>query len=135
MLTLLLAACSSPNKVDQDCFLSYLGDARGASSTYYTCVDTAPDSDAVDTCASDLGSESTAALATLGSCAGEGCISDWVACVTASNELSCYDALQQCGGWMNTALVDDCNNDAYFCGQSAGCSEDFYDCMVYAAGG
>ena len=49
--------------------------------------------------------------------------------------MSCYDALDECSGWIYAGLVDDCNNDIAFCGSSVGCVNDYYDCMRFAAGG
>ena len=135
MTLLFLLACQSAPNVDQECFLDYLSTSRATTDVYYTCRDDAASGEDEAACADDLGTGSAADRSALGACAGEGCVADWIGCIEAENNISCYDTLETCGGWINTGLVDDCNSDANACGDSAGCADDYYDCLIYAAGG
>lgn len=74
-LLLLLLSCQSSNDVDQQCFLDYLDDARANTGVYLECQD---GGDPTATCADDLASSSSLAMDTLGGCAGDGCISEWI---------------------------------------------------------
>ncbi len=135
MFLLLLLSCESTTDVDQQCFLGYVGDARYSADTWFECADSATSDEETQTCADELDSNASTDLETLGACAGEGCVTDWIGCITTSNDLSCYADLEECGGgWVNASMVEDCSNDANRCGNSEGCSDDYYDCLLYAAG-
>lgn len=135
MLPLLLLACKNESVEEQQCFLAWLDDANAAEDAYYTCAEQADGDEETAVCWDDLDASSTTNFDTLSTCAGDGCVADWEACMQASPGMSCYDALDTCGGWITAGLVDDCNTDILSCGSSAGCSDDYYDCMRYAAGG
>lgn len=135
MLTLLFVACVPEKDEEQQCFLAYLDDANATDVAYYTCSDAAEDEDEQAVCATDLDDGQATDLATLGTCAGEGCVADWEACMETAPSIDCYDTLEACGGWIYAGIVDDCTTDIAFCGSSEGCANDYYDCMRFAAGG
>ena len=135
MLFTLVLACTSESVIEQQCYLDYLDVANANEVAFLTCADVDGAEQDDQTCSADLDAGAASNLATLGTCAGDGCVADWQACMELSGDMSCYEALDECGGWVYAGLVDDCNNDIAFCGSSVGCVNDYYACMRFAAGG
>lgn len=134
----LAAGCQSEAAVEQACFLDYLDAAAAADSAYITC-----DASGDDTCDASYADARDGAEATLGTCAEDGCVADWIACVDADvdADILCFDALDRCGGgWISALMVDDCQTDANACAAATSeearqaCAADYYDCLRYAAG-
>ncbi len=126
-------ACKTQDDVEQTCFLTYLDDAAATNDAYYTCG-AAANADP-PTCTADLQAGNATNYDALNTCGGLGCDADWATCMQASPNIACYDTLESCGGWLSSALVADCEGDHGTCGDSAACSDKFYACVRYAAGG
>ncbi len=136
-MLLLFLACTSESSTEQACFLTYLDESEATNTSYYTCEDAATTDEARGVCIEDLNTSADSNDDTLTTCAGDGCVTDWLGCVQADvdDDIVCFETLETCGGWISVGLVNDCFTDANACGDADSCSTDFYDCMRYAAGG
>jgi hypothetical protein len=143
LLTFTIGGCQSEAKVEQACFMDYLDGTQAAGDTLFTCSDSAASGEDASACSEDYAVASDGVDADLATCAGDGCVADWQACVDADldSDIQCFDALDTCGGgWVNALLVDDCQTDAAACAAAdsvevrRACANDYFDCMRYAAG-
>lgn len=143
LLTFTIVGCQSEAKIEQACFMDYLDGTQAAGDALLTCTSSAAGEDELSACEVDYRASSDSVDADLGTCAEEGCVADWQACVAADveSDILCFDALDTCGGgWVNALLVDDCQTDATACAAAGSveaqraCQNDYFDCMRYAAG-
>jgi len=143
VLSGLVVGCHSEAKIEQACFLDYLDGRQAAGDAYITCSASAANDADASACADDNEVASNGVDAELASCAGDGCVAEWQACIDADvqTDIQCFDALDTCGGgWVNALLVDDCQTDASACAAAdsvearRACENDYFDCMRYAAG-